>query len=366
MGSSARQGTEPGATLYDVVRSQLEGLSSSLGLERQHEEMLEVYREICRESMAIPVGTRPPGFSRINADGTPFQYSLALGPSSSSLHFLGEAGVPGTSISERLELSRRRLTALADFLGIGEDLASVSDTLDQLVPSGDRDLQADASGALWIGAGFSASSPPSMTAYANTRWGTDQRMWERLESLFARFGEPSGWGSAKELLASGMKPLGAAVTIGGRKPPRGRVYLSAYGNPHKYYSELVGKATNEEFSNIFEGFLSTMLADDVLYPIRSSVCSFGVGDPRDGGFKFELCGHCSLLSDGQVRERYMRWLVGQGIDGRPYEVLLDSVSRGPVSARSIELHSYLGVGRRMGDVYSTVYLQPSWRREATS
>src|SRR4029077_14959094 len=62
---------------YHYVSNQLTKLVKSFSLEKSQAKIAQTYQMICRESLAIPCG-QPSNFSRINEDGTPFQYSLTL------------------------------------------------------------------------------------------------------------------------------------------------------------------------------------------------------------------------------------------------------------------------------------------------
>jgi hypothetical protein len=359
-----RQEEPRGASLYDSVRAQLSSLVGSFGLEGQRAQVMRAYEIICRESLLIPMGMRPPEFSRINADGTPFQYSLTLGSGRPSLQFLSEAGVPGSSVADRMKEGRERIGELAALLGVGGDFSRIEGLLDRAAPPGDNDLSADPSGAFWIGASWSPAAPPKMTVYVNDRWGGKRGVWDRLEEFISFFGETRSWKDTREALSSGMKPLGMAATLGGGSPPRGRAYLSAYGNPLPYYRDLVRSATDASFCDLFEQFVATLLGEDRLYPLRSVVCSYGLGKGSGADFKFELCGHCSLLSDAQAEERLLDWLRLVRADPAPYAVLLKVLTGGTLSGSLVDVHSYMGIGSRDGGAYSTIYLKPSWSRSS--
>jgi hypothetical protein len=353
-----------GASLYDSVHDQLASLVKKFGLEGQRTQVMRAYEIICRESMALPMGMRPPEFSRINVDGTPFQFSLTLGSGRPSLQFLSEAGVPGSSVADRMKLSRERFGELADLFQVGGDLAGIGDLLDRAAPADDPDLLADPSGAFWIGAAFSPVVPPKLTVYVNARWGGERGMWDRLDEFVSRFGETRSWRGTKELLLARMKPLGMAISLGGASPPSARVYVSAYGNPLPYYRDLVRSATDGPFSDLFERFVTTFLREDRLYPLRSVVCSYGVGTGAETDFKFELCGHCSILSDAQAEERCLEWLRWVKVDPTPYAFLLETLAGGPLNDNLVDIHSYMGLGLRNREIYSTAYLKPSWSRSS--
>jgi len=355
-----RKASRRGETLFDSVRAQLVDLSRGFGLEGQRAQVLEAYDLICRESMDFPMGMRPPDFSRINADGTPFQYSLSLGAGKPSFHFLSEAGIPGSSIADRIMLSLERIEALTSMFHADEELASVRGLIDRIAPADDPALLADPAGALWIGVAFGPEATPKLTVYVNAKWGEETAAWNRLDSFVSSFPEARSWTETRRLLAAKMRPLGMAVTLGEGSPPNGRAYLSAHGNPLSYYRELALSATDERFCEVFDNFVRTLLGENRFYPLRSVVCSYGVGTDSHADFKFELCGHCSLASDELAEAKCLEWISSISVDSSLYSLLLRTLANGPLSRKSVDLHSYMGLGLRRGEVSSTIYLKPRW------
>ena len=120
-----------GLLLYDYVRSQLTTLIQRFSLEASGAEILHCYQTICKESLAFPVDLKPPEFSRINEDGTPFQFALTLGPRHPTLQFLSEAGIPGSSGVERIARNRDCIGTLGGILRCPEAIAGVAQILDQ-------------------------------------------------------------------------------------------------------------------------------------------------------------------------------------------------------------------------------------------
>lgn len=348
------------------MRAELVELVTGFGLEGQRSQVLGAYDLICRESMDLPMGRRPADFSRINADGTPFQYSLSLGAERPSLHYVSEVGVPGSSVADRLRLSLERIKELASLFHADAELAGVWGLIEGFAPADNPAFLADPSGAIWIGVAFCPEAPPKMTIYINAKWGEEKGAWDRLDSFASDFPEARSWTDTRGLLAAKMGPLGMAITLGADSPPSGRNYLSAYGNPLSYYRELAFFATDERFSKTFEEFIGTILGEDRFYPLRSVVCSYGLGTGSQADFKFELCGHCSLTSDAEAEAKCLEWLVSTEADSSLYSLLLRTLATGPLSGTSVNLHTYMGLGLRKREVSSTIYLKPRWSGDSTS
>lgn len=355
-----------GDTLFNLVRTQLEDLVFRFRLTGRKAQVLKAYDLICRESMDLPIGRRPPNFSRINVDGMPFQYSISLGSRRPSLHFLSEVGVPGSSVARRMKLSLERIEKLASLFGADENLDFVRLLINRVIPSDDQALLADPSGALWIGVDVGPEAPPKLTVYINAKWGEEMESWNRLDSFVSHFPEAYPWRKSRGLLAVKMRPLGMAITLAKDTPLIGRVYLSAYGNPLSYYRNLSLSATNERFCDMLDKFTGILLGDDVLYPLRSVVCSYGLGTGPQADFKFELCGHCSLTSDVQAEAKCLEWITSINTDSSPYSILLQTLANGSLNRKSVDLHSYLGIGMKKGEIFSTIYLKPNWSGAVTS
>jgi hypothetical protein len=347
-------------SVYRYVGSQIASLIPRFGLQPSRSQIVQVYDEICRESLAFPLGAWPPGYSRINQDGMPFQYSVTLGKPHHALQFLSEAGQPGLAGAERMEASRACITAVARRLQAEAALSSVADLLDNLAPGAHPDLLADPAGAFWIGVAFAAGHLPRMKIYTNARWGAEPAQWARLDRFASFFGALAPWQSLGSRLKPDFKPLGAAVTLGRGKRPSGRIYLSAYGKPIATYAELARTLGGESFQNVLRDYARCLMGDDYPYPTQTAVCSFGFGAGQGLAFKFELCAHCLFASDLEAASRLQTWFAAAGLDPAGYTALLEILSEGRLSETAPDLHCYTGVGLDQGEPYFTIYLKPKF------
>jgi hypothetical protein len=345
--------------LYDYVRSQLTTLIQRFGLEVSGADILRCYQTLCRESLAFPVDRKPPEFSRINEDGTPFQFALTLGLRHPTLQFLGEAGVPGSSGVERMARNRDCICALGGVLRCAEAVAGVTQLLDEMAPSTHPDLLADPAGAFWTGVGFARGERPQLKIYINARWGQRDGRWKRLHRFASHFGgAEERWQALDSSLVSDMEPLGMALTLAENAPPAGRIYLTAYGKPLPYFERLMQPVTDEAFHGAFRRYTEFILGEDRTYPTRSVVCSFGFGSRPKLDFKFELCGHCVFASDLEAAGRLWSWLDSAAIDRAPYVEFLSVLSECRLSASHAHLHSYTGIGVKDHAVYTSLYFKP--------
>lgn len=348
----------PPTFVYGYIEGQLSRLISRFGLEGQRAAILGTYQLICLESLAIPLAQRPPSFSRINEDGTPFQFSLALGASKSPLQFLSEAGVAGDNAAARLRANSEALHWIASLLDAEETLLEVTPLIDEMVPGNNPDLLADPSGAIWIGAGFVQEEAPKLKIYLNTKWGREADQWKRMDSFASHFNAASQWGDAKAGLKQEMQPLGLSITISRGQLPSGRIYLSAYGKPMAYYEALAEASAGSAFLEPFGLYTETLLGENRQYPTESIVCSFGFDACGSYDFKFEMCGLRIFESDADAMARCVKWLKLQKIEPSPYLHVLQELSGGTFCSSKPRLHCYLGLGAGRESIYSTFYFNP--------
>jgi hypothetical protein len=356
--SATRSPEASRASLYDVVDDRLAQLIDLLGLRRQAATIRDTYERLCRESLALPAGTRPLRWSRLNADGTPFQLALALGPGATPLQFLAETGPPLADNGARLVAAREAIEELAPRLGAARSLTATRTLLDMLAPPADVDLVADEAGAIWLGASFTPGRSPRLKVYVNLKWGKETSRWARLERFAASVGLAAAWERIKPLVVGRLEPLGLSLDLEADRPIAGRIYLSGYGRSVREYELLVG-ACDPALNSRLQRYCAILLGDDRRRPTRSAVFSFGGQTGSRPDYKLELCAHCALASDVEARERSLAWLEDIGVSPALYLGALDVLSDGPLSRAATELHVYLGVGTRQGATYSTFYLNPA-------
>ena len=140
---------------YELVAGQLQALISKVGIEETSAQLYQAYELICRTSLdcAVEPGTRS---SRLNLDGTPIQFALALGHPTVPLQFLSESGNPDMSHSEAREFIDETVRALSALLHLRGDLDSIVDLIHRASVVDARGLDPDRGGNFWVGAGFAS------------------------------------------------------------------------------------------------------------------------------------------------------------------------------------------------------------------
>ncbi len=347
-----------GLSFYDNVRRYLSTIIPWFSLEYARADVMRSYETLCRESLAFPLNKRPPFFSRINHDGTPFQFALSLGHRNPALQFLSETAPPDMSSTQRIQLSRRRIHSLAAILGIREATSRLSTFLDRLAPVTNPELLADGAGAFWIGVAFAYGESPQLRLYINARWGCERDRWSRLDWLASQFGGFEEWQELRSGHLADLQPLGMALTLCGDRLAAGRIYLSAYGKRLSDYELLLKPFAHDSFNRAFQRFGKHILGEDRYYPTQSAVCSFGFAQRQTLDAKLELCGHCFFPDDLAAADRISKWLESLNVDPSPYVHTLAAISGGCLSETSSDLHCYVGVGVKEQETYFSVYLKP--------
>ncbi len=348
--------------LFDPLREQVEQLIGVFGVETQASTILAAFDALCAESLHIDARQRTPELSRINVDGTPFQYSLSLGRNRRApLQFLGEAGRPGGDIEERLKAGRVALARLAEVCGIIEESVEIDPLLRIAAPANDHHLLADRAGIFWFAVSFHPDTTPALTVYINGRWGPTESQWRRLEDAAAYFERLDPWRSLRASPAAGFAPLGMAVTLKRGEPPSGRFYLSAYGVAVNVYRSLfLGLADDRGADATFDSFVRHVIGADVRYPTRSAVFSVGLGPSHEAAPKLELCAHCALDHDVDAAHRISAWLLDSRFDDGLYDSVLHTLTATrPLSGTHVPtVHAYVGIGWRSAGQYASIYLNP--------
>jgi hypothetical protein len=343
---------------YELVAGQLQALIPKVGIEETSAQLYQAYELICRTSLGCPIepGARS---SRLNVDGTPIQFALALGHPTVPLQFLSEAGNPNMSHSEAGEFIDETVRALAALLHLRGDLNSLVDLIHRTSAVNGRDIDPDRGGSFWVGAGFACDGKSGVKIYINGKSGAPGERWSKFDDFAKFFGAAKSFQQLRPLLAGKMTPLGTAVSLQQDGNPNGRIYLSGYGNSVSYYENLLRHFGGQQYIDPFRQYTRVMLGKDRAYPTQSAVFSVGfeqgAGAPPD--VKIEFCGHCLFQGDVQARDRCLQWLRLRNINPHAYTDQLE-VLAGQMSPTQVNTHVYLGLGWKNQREYTTIYLKP--------
>ena len=291
-------------TLFDAVQQKLVPLIPRFGVARHEDTILKTYRQICGDSLNLPVGAQRPELSRINRDGTAVQRSLALGRNGGgALQFLGDPGAGGL-VSGRL---------VADSLGLTSEFSAITNLLETGPDS--RDCQT----GHWIGVSFPPAGAAAMTIYRNGSCGTEDQQWASGAAFAEYFSSSEAWSRMALQLRGQMRLLGMGVTLTQNRPASGRLYFSAYGLLFSNYQQwLPAIAEDHTLGPLLDDYCDVMFGQEQQYPCRSAVCSFEFAAGGRLNTKFEVCAHCAWDSEAEASARCLRWLAESGIDPSLY------------------------------------------------
>ena len=250
--------------------------------------------------------TRPRRFSAINADGFPFQWSVSLGDCSGGLRFVTDCGVPGSTISERINFTRARLGEIAPALGLDGGLPALDVALAALLPEASL-LDASLMG-LCLGVEIDPTGRTGIKVYANGEFDTAEsryRRFARCLSLFGRRTAVQRLQRFQQLLGTRVNPAFLAIDL----VPEGIGRLKLYFRPAEGGTDLLATAADvltggdaAEFDPLHHAFLDGE---------RYSECAldFSVEVPAEGdaiGFKVNLNVSRLIDEDAEVDRRVLR------------------------------------------------------------
>jgi hypothetical protein len=346
--------------LVDLIEHQIDRLIPLFDVAPQAAVIQTAYRALCGTSLAIDPGACTPECSRINADGTPFQFALHLNATDPpALQFLGEASRPRCDPEERATSGFACLEQLGDILGLGGQVARVRPWLESWMQHRDAEPGASMAGALWFALAFMPGTAPALTVYLNNAWGHPSDRWRRLRALGDRLGATVDVEDSAVALT--LAPLGAAVVLRGDARRSGRAYFSGFGIAIERYRKALSHATHgQRAGEAFDAFVHHLIGDEGCYPTRSSVYSHELSDTPSDSVKIELCAHCAFDDDRQAAARMSAWLSASRMGSDVYRFTLDALLGGRTLSTTGRpaVHSFVGVGVRRGEPYASIYLNP--------
>jgi hypothetical protein len=344
--------------LGDDIRRQVCRLIPTFGVEHRRAEILRAFETLCGESLTIAAGQRSPDHSRINADGTPFQFALDLSASGGGpFQFLGEAGPCGAGADVRRRAAAAAWRALVEACRLDAEADAAAPLLGGLIP----ETPALPANLCWFAVRYPVAGPPAVTLYVNGAWGSDAERWGRLDTLAAAAGATPRWRRLRESLGT-LAPLGAAITVRSGTPPAVRVYVRGYGLPVSTYRDALTVAAPAAVAGAaFDSCAAALLGDDVRRPTQSVVVSADLAESANAGGKVEFCTHCAFSDDAEASRRIGAWLRAEGLGEAAYRTTVDRLTDGatvPPAGRHASLHAFAGVGIRGDLVHASVYLNP--------
>lgn len=343
-------------TLYGTVETQLETLITALGIPGECPRAL--FHALAGEALQGPFSDGPQRFSAINADGVPFQWSVSVGSKPGGLRFLTDCGLPGTSISTRIQHSRARLSQLSTVLLFGHALPALDRALTCLLPETDL-LDASLMG-LWIASGVTPNGKVNLKVYVNERVDDVLARYHRFANCLAAFERWTALDRLEDLVkVVGMRvvPVASAFEVQSTEIGRLKLYFRGIdGTPALLAAaaEAVGCAdATARLAPLHQVFL-----EEIAYPPDAVISS--VEFPVDNGevsFKVDLNTGMFLSSDAEVDRRIKKLLLLMGFAGEEYHVVRNVVVGTP-SSKMVSHILFAGLALRQREQRLNVYFHP--------
>lgn len=356
----------PTRTVRNLVVPVLERLLPRSGIVGEHQRSFWVLFELLtRESLGCAADENNPPFSGICNDGTPWQFCASLGSGHGSVRYLTEIGLPGTTLQNRITLSRERIAEVFRMLQFPSTADRVATALFALLPDHKSELAISPAG-LWVGVAHGSDGSCRLRLYANNGWGDRLARWLRLIRCLAVLGG-AGYGAAIRgllpLLTDSFSPAGFAITLPD-EPSLCKLYLRPIDVPWPACREVVNQVHGRAAASFLKGVEEGLGRSLETLPPNSLVLS--VAAPLTGGeldVKLDFCGHCLFLSDSDARISVSRLVRIFDLHDGPYRQLLEAVGADEFEQTSPGLHAFVGIGAGPGaKVRVNVYAKPVGRR----
>ena len=345
-------------TVRELVVPALDRLVRNLPL-ASRARFWNLFELLTRESLMLPVAAEP-RFSGICADGTPWQFCASLGAAPMcGVRYLTEIGAPGSAMSNRIALTRRRVDEMIGFLGLPHRAAEVVvDALFGLLPQPSDGLDGFY-GGIWIGVGTDAAGELGLRLYANNEWGGELARWQRLANALRSL---NAGGFARLLRGSVatitpfFSPAGLACSLAQR--PILKLYLRPRQSPWQACARLTRHSAFQLPADFLADVESGTGVPFATAPERMLLLSIGAatdGDHPD--LKLDLNGQHLFGGEARPQDVVERLAARFRIDASPYRRLLDVV-QATAPPGYAPVHDFIGIGGGASGVRLNVYLRP--------
>lgn len=338
------------ARIVPVLRRMVDRANLSADAE---ERFWTVFDLLTAESLGFQPSVEPARFSGISQDGTPWQFCTVLGAGATSVRYLTEVGVPGSTKTDRTNLTQARVREILDLLRVpaGADLAS---TMTGLAP-----VRQDALAYVWVAVAASSSGSLRIRLYTNNGWGSLESRWLRLVDTLRSLGA-GGFGARLEphlpVLLPTFGPAGFAITLPS-SPLLCKLYLRPHADPwssvRSLATSILGPEVSRRLLDSIEHGCGRTLESLPTKALVMSVAGTADGGPLD--LKLDLCGHCLFDGTAAATEMIQRAAGSLGLDTGPYHAMRDDiVASGRSDANPV---AFVGIGATpLADYRVNVYL----------
>lgn len=347
-----QSGAARARSLLDLATERGRALCSALGLAHRTDELLALISRMTRPWGTAPVAAEPEWSSHVVDDGTPFEFSVALG-TRPELRFMVEPLGSPPSLRTNIATAQTLLAELARDYDL--DLSCVQRVYDLFLPR-----RPQGSFGLWLAFGISSSGPPEFKLYLNPQASGSARAPQVIEEALVRLGFDGAWPVVGKVLAQrgpGLDELkyfslDLSKTAGARVKVYARHHLST---PETLVSAASGCPSADPV--LIRRFLAAVSPStrelDGRGPFTCYAFVRGSVVPDSVTTHFPINGYAQ--NDEQVRGRVSACHAALGIDGRVYPRIVKAIANRPL-ADGIGLNSYVSFRHHRGEPRLTLYL----------
>jgi hypothetical protein len=339
----------------------LERLADLYGLGADGRSALAAISAVTRESVPAVCATGDRRFSAINGTGLPVQVSVSLGAPVPALRVVGEVGVPGMAMPERLRATSLRLREVVALLGLCDAAPAVNRAFAQLLPA-DPGKTLEWTGGIWIGVAATGRGRPRLRLYLNQRWGELPERYARIGRMIADLGPAplDDWHRLGPSLSAFSVPYGCAIDVGAAGIDGIKAYFACDRPPSGYWPAVLdplGASADrdaiDDLAGVCDGPLEA-LAPAALMPSLELAAD---GDAPT--LKVDVsCNHLRA-SDTQIDARLTSYTAGHGLDPAEYRDVLALVAPYGLDSAGVARIQYLGIRlQHRHRLQFNVYLSP--------
>jgi kynureninase len=311
---------------------------------------LEVFAEMLSSYKDRDIGTTPRWKSDVGDDGTPYEFSIALG-ALPEVRILAEAQTPDPNLDNLWRAATQLSKCLAE--KFGADLQRAEQIEHLFYPDDPNCLF-----SMWHAASFWPGRRPEFKVYYNLQAKGSTKSAALLEEALCLLGYPTSYAKvAHRVLARGprldeLKYFSLDLALHDRA--RIKIYSRHHNATAKDLECIIGDAGGASEGDI-RNFCAQLLGTEGPFNDRpfASCLSLTDSETPTGGTLYAPLAYY-LPHDGDVRQRLEGYLTQQGLPCELYERSIDAFANRPLE-QSTGMHSYASFKKEKGRPKVTIY-----------
>lgn len=343
--------------LKHLVEGQLAALAPILGV--SFEVAHPLLDALAGQALNGPFRVHGRRLSAINRDGIPFQWSVSLGSRPGGLRFITDCGVPGTTISARVQYTLATLANCAEWVPLSpgmEDLRKALKYLLPPLPDLDRTLM-----GLCVGVQMEQDGTARFKIYVNGEVGKTSERYQRFSdclAAFHRYRSQRRLAQLSRLAGDRIAPAFVAVEIDSSGIGRLKLYFRLNdGTPQ--LCRLVAEAAECTYAEKSLDAIDKAFLVGTAYPRETvDVCVEFPRDDQEPAFKIDLRIEDFLQGDADADRRICQLAENFEIDCTDHRTMMKTVVADPKSRTNRAQIAFVGLACRRSVRQIDVYYHP--------